>query len=186
MSRTLLVKFVDEEKKITIPDGCKVTFGPSIPNRGRQEGSRYGPPIMEYALRVYEGATEKTGLLAVFTGVRSFHEVGVTVEYDVTAGKTVKRRQRELEPEDAMAERPFQVFDGFEPTLPRAPGRAPMPPMGGPPQLDPEAAPPLTQEALLQGLEAMERVGMDRLAPPQPPQPRRPRRARLDGRGDGL
>lgn len=62
-------------RKIKIPLDSKVTFGPAIPApaRGNFDGTR------EYALRVYEGKTEKSGLLAVFTNVREFKDECIEV-----------------------------------------------------------------------------------------------------------
>lgn len=59
----------DKEMKVEIPSNSKVTFGPAIPGPSRRMDG-YGSA--EYAVRVYDGATEKAGLLAVFTGVREF------------------------------------------------------------------------------------------------------------------
>ena len=64
------------EKKVEIPNDSKITFGPALP--GIRKNGDYGGPS-EYALRVYKGATEKAGLLAVFTGVREFRENTIKV-----------------------------------------------------------------------------------------------------------
>lgn len=66
--KTLYVKFLHTggAKKITIPAGCKITFGPLCPGtKGGNNGSD------ATALRVYNGASQ----IAVFVRVESFYEV---------------------------------------------------------------------------------------------------------------
>lgn len=70
MSRQILVKEDRGIFRLEIPDDAKVTFGPAIPGPRAARG-----PNDVYALRVYKGATEKSGLLAVFPGIHYFHEV---------------------------------------------------------------------------------------------------------------
>lgn len=55
---------------ITIPDGARITFGPAIPfNKKMGGGGEYVTAERgTYAIRVYEGATDKS-LIGVFTGV---------------------------------------------------------------------------------------------------------------------
>lgn len=70
--RVLIVKFSGgRESKITIPADSKVTFGPALPGPSSRG---FAPHQMEYALRIYQGQTEKSGLLAVFTEVREFSD----------------------------------------------------------------------------------------------------------------
>lgn len=83
--RILVVKYMDEKKKVTIPDGATVTFGPSIPGpmaKSRDQYGGYQPREMEYALRIYEGGSAKTPLIGVLTGVRSFHIQEIKVDYN--------------------------------------------------------------------------------------------------------
>lgn len=65
--RTLYVKFLHNggERKVTIPAGCKVTFGPVCPGT---KGSNNGEGSI--ALRVYNGASQ----IACFVRVESFYE----------------------------------------------------------------------------------------------------------------
>jgi len=127
MPRTLIVKFVDEEKKITIPDGATVTFGPSLPPpRDRQAGGYggYQPRPMEYALRVYEGASAKTPLIGVFTGVRSFRDAGIEVTYDVAEMEPERVHKRRVEPAVAPGWRiPDDLLEPLSPQnfIPTAP-----------------------------------------------------------------
>jgi len=86
--KTLIVKLNGEkELRVKCPAISKVTFGPAIPapTRGNFDGQR------EYALRIYDGATEKSGLLAVFTNVREFRVAEIEVDKLVIreAGKTI-------------------------------------------------------------------------------------------------
>lgn len=70
--RTLLVqKSGDQQWKITIPPGARVTFGPTIPYKDKHGGigQRDG-----YSLRVYSGKGQDT-LLAVFCDVVSFRDI---------------------------------------------------------------------------------------------------------------
>ena len=80
-TRTLLVDDWDGTFELTVPSEAKVTFGPSVPGATRQGGNARGgipftsaPNRMEYALRVYDGPTEKSGLLAIYTGVHGFRD----------------------------------------------------------------------------------------------------------------
>lgn len=84
---------VDEERVI-VPGDSKITFGPAIPFQGRggfDSGQR------EYAVRVYDGPTEKAGLLAVFTGVRSMRMDTIKVSKLVIreAGKEIWKNDEE-------------------------------------------------------------------------------------------
>jgi hypothetical protein len=70
--RTLLVKFQsgrDSIKKVTIPAGCKVTFGPLCP------GSKSGNGEGSTALRIYNGPTTNATQIACFVKVESFYEM---------------------------------------------------------------------------------------------------------------
>jgi hypothetical protein len=64
--RTLFVRFQNGEiKRVAIPAGCKVTFGPLCPGtKGEYNGEK------STALRVYSGASQ----IAVFVKVDSFYE----------------------------------------------------------------------------------------------------------------
>lgn len=68
MTRTLLV----EGKKtfrITIPDDCKITFGPWSPGeKNNYEGAKTG------TLRVYESKNANANILGVWSGVSGFRE----------------------------------------------------------------------------------------------------------------
>lgn len=55
--------------RLLVDAGDKITFGPAIP--GPRNGGGYS--VNEYALRIYRG-NEKTGLKAVYPGVREFAE----------------------------------------------------------------------------------------------------------------
>lgn len=62
---TLIVKFQrDETKKVIIPSGCKITFGPLCP------GFKHNNGESATALRVYNGASQ----IAVFVKVESYYE----------------------------------------------------------------------------------------------------------------
>ena len=66
--RTLFVKFSNATcKKITVPEGCKVTFGPLCPGSKNAQHNSEGA----VALRIYKGASQ----IAVFVKVESFYEV---------------------------------------------------------------------------------------------------------------
>jgi hypothetical protein len=59
---------------LQIPADARITFGPAIP-APRTERMMRGGGHDVYALRIYKGATEKSGLLAVFPGVFYFHDI---------------------------------------------------------------------------------------------------------------
>jgi|TARA_Y100000310_G_scaffold311234_1_gene357333 hypothetical protein len=71
MSRQLLV-FGEKTFKITIPDDAKVTFGPWSPGTKDNYG---GEKSLRGTLRIYEGKTEKSTILGVFSGVTSFRDL---------------------------------------------------------------------------------------------------------------
>ena len=92
--KTLILKLVgDRESRVLVPVTSKVTFGPALP--GPQRG--FGERVSEYAVRVYDGPTEKSGLLAVFTGVREFRIDSIRVDALVIreSGKTIWKNDEE-------------------------------------------------------------------------------------------
>lgn len=68
--KTLFVQFQNgKEKKVIIPAGCKLTFGPLCPGtKGEHNGNN------ATALRVYAGATTNATQIACFVKVESFYE----------------------------------------------------------------------------------------------------------------
>lgn len=70
--RTLFVKFQHEgcAKRITIPSGCKVTFGPLCP--GSKDGNYNSAGAT--ALRIYDGHGKAASQLACFVKVEYFYE----------------------------------------------------------------------------------------------------------------
>ena len=73
MARELLV-FADKIFKITVPDDCKVTFGPWSPPP-RQGKGMWDEQSKRGTLRIYRG-TEKN-IVAVFTNVVSFRDLSM-------------------------------------------------------------------------------------------------------------
>lgn len=71
MTRTLLV-VGDKEYKITIPDDCKITFGPFAPPSGKESG--YGQSAKASGtLRIYQGTKEN--IIGCFSPVSSFRDI---------------------------------------------------------------------------------------------------------------
>lgn len=63
-----------EEFRITVPENSTMTFGPWSPPKGE---NRYGDRALSGTLRVYRGAKQSANqILAVFSGVASFRDVG--------------------------------------------------------------------------------------------------------------
>lgn len=104
----------NEETRVEVPADSKVTFGPAIPGPLRR--GDYSS-LAEYAIRVYNGATEKAGLLAVFTNVREFREESIKISKLIhrESGKSIwksdeaglevhhsVKRTRALLPEDEL------------------------------------------------------------------------------------
>lgn len=76
--RVLMVNTADgKEHRVTLPEGCRVTFGPTIPYK-KKEGT-FNERIDGYSLRVYQGKSNDS-LIAVFCDVRSFRDTIVTEE----------------------------------------------------------------------------------------------------------
>lgn len=77
--RMLQVHDPKSDFRLEIPADSKVTFGPAIPAEKTRRMMEGGMDV--YALRVYNGPTEKHGLLAVFPGVTGFRDLGaITVQ----------------------------------------------------------------------------------------------------------
>lgn len=75
-------------RRVTIPAGSRVTFGPAIPFAAR--GGEYSTATANtYAIRVYETESEKSSLLGVFTGILEFHRQDV--QYDLGPPVQAKR-----------------------------------------------------------------------------------------------
>jgi len=73
--RTLLLNMADgKDMKITLPEGARITFGPTIPGKRNQPNPAYGSDASGYSLRIYEDA-KNDSLIAVFCDVRSFRDI---------------------------------------------------------------------------------------------------------------
>lgn len=87
-TRTLFVKFNSSgPKKITIPAGCKVTFGPLCPGSKNAQHNSEGAT----ALRIYNGVTQ----IACFVKVESFYETDSVTCITKQSKKAVKVQQYE-------------------------------------------------------------------------------------------
>lgn len=84
--RTLIVRMNDRSvKKVSIPSGCKVTFGPLCP--GSKNGNHNSEGAI--ALRIYNGLKTTATQIACFVKVDSFYEVdSVTCIQKVTKRAT--------------------------------------------------------------------------------------------------
>ena len=77
--RQLLVEG-DKTFRIEIPDDAKITFGPwSPPRRDRDHG--FGNFEPKGTLRIYQGSKEN--IVACFSGVTSFREIGLSYQEQV-------------------------------------------------------------------------------------------------------
>lgn len=74
--RTLLVKNLETEFKITIPPGSRVTFGPTIPFKAEKGGINQFNPGGGYSLRVYANS-KNDSLIAVFGGIVEFRDISI-------------------------------------------------------------------------------------------------------------
>lgn len=74
--RNLILIMADGGKKrVEVPEGCKVTYGPVFPMKS---GNKYASASdTEAALRIYKS---QTNVIAVFRGVREFWEEGLKIE----------------------------------------------------------------------------------------------------------
>ena len=68
-----LSKEKQRHRRLEIPDGCTLTFGPAVPFRQKQ--ANYGGPPDGYCLRVYDGKL----CIAAFNGVISFRRDDVNL-----------------------------------------------------------------------------------------------------------
>lgn len=87
--RTLMMTLADgKDQKITIPKGAWVTFGPTIPYKGKNQGAYERSD--GYSLRVYANKA-KDSLVAVFCDVKSFRDLSIPCAKLVIreAGKSV-------------------------------------------------------------------------------------------------
>lgn len=79
-----------QERRITCPNGWKITFGPTVPFE-RKNGRGYNEEQGIWALRLYDG----TKLKAIFTDVRMFREL----ETIGVSEKRVRTKRQVLEKE---------------------------------------------------------------------------------------
>lgn len=107
-TRSLLVKMADgTQKRIHgIPANAKVTFGKVQP--GEQGG--YRDP-QAYALRIY---TTQNNQLAVFTNVREFRDLSLTVESRNVETKTRSRKAKDGDGMVREAEEEYEVTTDWE------------------------------------------------------------------------
>jgi len=91
--RTLLLNTADGDMRITLPDGARVTFGPSIPY---QKKDSYSAGREGYSLRVYADKGTDS-LIAVFGGVNSFRDINLPLAKLIIreAGRSVWKSDEE-------------------------------------------------------------------------------------------
>jgi len=85
--RVILLETNEGDKRITLPAGSRITFGPTIPY---QKKDSYGQEHKGYSLRVYSSSATDS-LIAVFCGISSFRDITIPVEKLIIreAGKSV-------------------------------------------------------------------------------------------------
>lgn len=74
--RTLMIQMKDDEYRVTIPAGARVTFGPTIPYQKKSKNGYASESHDGYSLRVYENE-KNDSLIAVFSGVSSFRDIAI-------------------------------------------------------------------------------------------------------------
>lgn len=113
-SRTLLIQMKDEEYRVTIPPGARITFGPTIPYQKKNKNGYSTESHDGYSLRVYETA-KNDSLIAVFSGVSSFRDISMPHAKLIIreAGKSVWKSDEEgyKVEEEVKREQVFQNFD---------------------------------------------------------------------------
>lgn len=78
--KTYIVKHEDgTERKITVPESWKVTFGPAVKGN---HGNKYEKFKMPMCLRFYESDTKQR---AIFTDVVSFRDSSISIEEKKTS-----------------------------------------------------------------------------------------------------
>lgn len=94
--KTLFVQFQDRsQKKVVIPAGCKITFGPLCPgSKGEHNGGG------ATALRIYASAATSATQLACFVKVESFYE---TDSVQCVSKSTKKASKNQTVLEDGVA-----------------------------------------------------------------------------------
>lgn len=74
-TRTLLIAHRDgTEEQVDIDKNCKVTFGPAVV--GYKDTEKRTVPM---ALRIYEGKSDNSAQLAIFTDVVSFRDMAIPI-----------------------------------------------------------------------------------------------------------
>lgn len=69
--------------KITVPAGAKITFGPWSPPTGEGKYMDRSEKALSGTLRVYESAKSGASILAVFSGVAAYRDLGLDYEEEV-------------------------------------------------------------------------------------------------------
>ena len=74
-SKTFLIQYTNgKEGRVTVPAGCRTTFGPWSPPR--KDGTFRAEQSLAGTLRIYSPGSKSTeDILAVFTEVRGFREM---------------------------------------------------------------------------------------------------------------
>ncbi len=121
MTRQLLV-FGEKTFKITIPEDAKVTFGPWSPGTSDKYGGNT-PSALRGTLRVYEGKTDKSTILGVFSGVTGFRDLSALEYMEEVAreeGAIIwKSDDKGYEREEKVS----QTSEWITPSLPEANGK---------------------------------------------------------------
>ena len=112
--RTLLLQMKEDEYRVTIPAGARITFGPTIPYQKKDKNGYSGERHDGYSLRVYENA-KNDSLIAVYSGVSSFRDISMPFAKLIIreAGKSIWKSDEEGYKVEEEVKRE-QVFQNFE------------------------------------------------------------------------
>lgn len=84
----LVTKVGGKQFRITVPDEARITFGPWSPPMAGAERYSGGEKALTGTLRIYTGGPKASeNILAVFSGVESFRDVGIDYEEQVAVEK---------------------------------------------------------------------------------------------------
>ena len=97
MSKTLLLKTAEGDKRVDVDDDVTFTFGPAIPGPVGRAARYEGGGRSEYAVRLYKGKKSDQSIIAVFTGVHEVRWANIAVAKSVVkeSGKTLWQSDEE-------------------------------------------------------------------------------------------
>lgn len=114
--KTIIV-FGEKTFKISVPDESRISFGPWSPPSAE---SKYGgnEKALSGTLRVYEGKSKESSVLAVFSGVKGYRDMSLGYEEEVAReeGAIIWKSDKDGYKREEKVKRTAQWTDGLLPS----------------------------------------------------------------------